>query len=70
VARRVRAQQGDTVDALCWRAYGRTAGMVEQVLATNPGLADYGATLPHGTLVELPDAAPLAERKEQIQLWT
>ncbi|WP_263264885.1 tail protein X [Pseudomonas sp. RIT-PI-S] len=70
MARQALAQQGDTVDALCWRAYGRTAGMVERVLEANPGLADHGAVLPHGTPVQLPDDAPLAERKEHIQLWT
>ncbi|TLX52838.1 phage tail protein, partial [Stutzerimonas nosocomialis] len=32
----LRAQQGDTVDAICWRHYGRTAGVVEQVLDANP----------------------------------
>ena len=26
------ANQGDTVDAICWRYYGRTAGVTEAVL--------------------------------------
>ncbi|ATO31577.1 tail protein X [Dickeya dianthicola] len=64
----VRAQQHDTVDALCWRHYGRTAGLTEQVLAINPGLADIGPILPHGLLVELPDVA-LAATQETLQLW-
>lgn len=63
------AQQGDTVDAMCWRHYGRTAGVVEQVLDANPGLADLGPTLPHGTRVELPDAAPQAEQRQMVNLW-
>lgn len=63
------AQQGDTVDAICWRHYGRTAGVVEQVLDANPGLADFGLTLPHGTRVELPDAAPQAEQRQMVNLW-
>lgn len=29
---KVRAHQYDTVDALCWRHYGRTQGVTEQVL--------------------------------------
>ncbi|MGF7445021.1 tail protein X, partial [Klebsiella michiganensis] len=29
---KVRAYQGDTVDALCWRHYARTQGVTEQVL--------------------------------------
>jgi phage tail protein X len=63
------AQQGDTVDAICWRHYGRTAGVVEQVLDANPGLADLGPTLPHGTRVNLPDAAPQAEQRQMVNLW-
>ncbi|VUC77800.1 Phage tail protein X (GpX) [Salmonella sp. NCTC 11881] len=39
---KVRAHQYDTVDALCWRHYGRTQGVTEQVLHANPGLAEYG----------------------------
>ncbi|MBC9973822.1 tail protein X [Escherichia coli] len=38
---KVRAHQYDTVDALCWRHYGRTQGVTEQVLKANPGLAEY-----------------------------
>lgn len=43
------ALQGDTLDAICVRYYGRTEGVVEAVLAANPGLAELGAVLPHGT---------------------
>ena len=49
------ALQGDTLDAICARYYGRTEGVVETVLAANPGLAELGAVLPHGTAVELLD---------------
>ncbi|WP_318389649.1 tail protein X [Enterobacter sp.] len=65
---KVRAQQYDTVDALCWRHYGRTQGMTEAVLAANPGLADVGPILPHGLEVELPEvvSSPTAET---VQLW-
>ncbi|ENF6993365.1 tail protein X, partial [Escherichia coli] len=52
---KVRAHQYDTVDALCWRHYGRTQGVTEQVLKANPGLAEYSPFLPHGLQVELPD---------------
>jgi len=65
----LRAQQGDTVDALCWRHYGRTAGVVEQVLDANPGLADHGPVIPNGTLITLPDSAPQAERRQMVNLW-
>ncbi len=63
------AQQNDTVDALCWRYYGRTAGAVEAVLTANPGLAAMGPVLPMGTRVAMPDA-PAATRAPSIDLWT
>jgi len=65
----VHAQQGDTVDAICWQVYGRTAGVTEAVLDANPGLADLGTILPHGTLVQLPDVAPQAEQRQMVNLW-
>ncbi|ELS1222952.1 TPA: tail protein X [Escherichia coli] len=55
---KVRAHQYDTVDALCWRHYGRTQGVTEQVLKANPGLAEYGPFLPHGLQVELEEYLP------------
>ena len=63
-----RAQQGDTLDAICARYYGRTEWVFEAVLAANPGLAELGVVLPHGTLVELPDvqSSPVTET---INLW-
>lgn len=64
----VRAAQGDTLDLICWRHYGRTAGVVEQVLEANPGLARLGPILPHGTLVQLPEIAPQPQR-QTVQLW-
>ncbi|EEZ1715313.1 tail protein X, partial [Escherichia coli] len=36
------ALQGDTLDAICVRYYGRTEGVVETVLAANPGLSELG----------------------------
>lgn len=65
----LRAQQGDTVDAICWRHYGRTAGVVEQVLDANPGLADLGPVIPHGTQVQLPEQAVRAEQRQVVNLW-
>lgn len=63
------AQQGETVDAICWRIYGRTAGVTEAVLDANPGLADLGITLLHGTQVQLPEIAPQAEQRQMVNLW-
>lgn len=67
----VRSQQGDTVDAICYRVYGRTAGLTEDVYAANHGLADLGPILPAGTLVHLPDPADATHpHTDMIQLWT
>lgn len=66
--REVRARQGDTVDLICWRELGTTTGMPEQVLEANPGLADYGVTLPPGTKVILPDAPPAAA-PPTVSIW-
>lgn len=65
---RVIAHQGDTLDALCHRHYGRTEGVVEAVLAENPGLAELGAILPHGTSVSLPEVDTAAVT-ETVNLW-
>lgn len=65
---KVIAHQNDTVDAICWRYYQRTAGVVELVLEANPGLSELGAFIPHGTEIELPDIAPAATKK-MVQLW-
>lgn len=65
----VRAQQGDTVDALCWRHYGRTAGVTETVLEANPGLADHGPVLPQGLAVQMPEAQMAAPQRQMMNLW-
>lgn len=67
---RVVAMQGDTLDLICQRHLGRTAGVVEQALIANPGLAALGPVLPHGTPVTLPeDLAPGAPQTDFVQLW-
>lgn len=64
----IRANQGDTVDLICWRHYGRTAGITEAVLEANPGIAAHVPFLPMGLEITLPDTAPQQQR-EIIQLW-
>lgn len=68
------AQDGETLDAVCWRVLGRTAGVSEQAYDLNPGLADLGPLLPGGTRIVLPDiaspaAAPAPVRRETVKLW-
>ncbi len=67
----VRTRQGDTLDALCWRYYGRTAGHVEAVLEANPGLAALGPILPVDTLVAMPAAGrtSLSTPSQTLHLW-
>ncbi|EKS7111456.1 tail protein X [Enterobacter ludwigii] len=65
---KIYAMQGDTLDAICARYYGRMAGVVETVLNANSGLAELGVILPHGTPIDMPevDSAPT---KESVNLW-
>ena len=65
----VRAQQHDTLDAICYRVYGTTRGVTEQVLAANPGLAELGPLLPHGTPVTLPALPQATQRTPTVNLW-
>lgn len=68
----VRAMQGDTVDLLCWRHLGRTAGVSELTLQLNHGLSSLGPVIPEGTLVTLPDVTQSAasnQADQTIKLW-
>lgn len=65
------AHQGDTLDALCWRVLGTTAGgVVEAALDLNRNLADAGAVLAEGQGVILPDLVPATIlTRETVNLW-
>lgn len=64
----LRSQQGNTLDLILFRHYGYTAGITEQVLNLNPGLATLGPIIPTGTLINMP-AAPTQAEQPLIQLW-
>lgn len=64
----VKALQGDTVDQLCYRYYGKTQGVTEAVLEANPGLCEGGPFLAAGQVIALPDIARQA-REDIVQLW-
>ncbi|WP_267369933.1 MULTISPECIES: tail protein X [unclassified Pantoea] len=64
----VYAQQGDTVDEICQRYYGRTGEAVGLVYAANPGLAESGPVLPHGCEMTLPEL-PGSSAGETVNLW-
>ncbi|HYG91218.1 MAG TPA: tail protein X [Azospirillum sp.] len=64
-------RQGDQVDAICWRYYGRE-NAAEAVFEANPRLADHGLILPAGIEIELPDLeAPTATTSGAaiVKLW-
>ncbi|WP_387464108.1 tail protein X [Photorhabdus sp. RM323S] len=63
----VKALQGDTVDLICQRYYGRTQGVVETVLSANNAICNT-TLLSAGQLVILPDFAPQAH-DTIVQLW-
>ena len=69
----VRAQQGDTLDRICLRHYGRTQGVTEAALEANPSLAELGPILPIGTSITLPDAPTQASAgiaaQQLVNLW-
>lgn len=64
----LRSLQGDTLDLILFRHYGYTAGITEQVLNLNPGLAALGPILPTATLINMP-AAPTQAEQPMLQLW-
>lgn len=63
------AQQGDTVDLLCLRHFGVTAGVTEATYALNRGLADLGPLLSLGQAVTLPDRPATSANVATVQLW-
>jgi len=64
----VQALQGDTLDQICQRYYGRTRDVTEAVLDANPGLCEFGPFLSAGQEIYLPDIDP-APQAEMVQLW-
>jgi phage tail protein X len=46
--------EGDTVDAIAFRHYGRHSGTTEAVYEANRGLAALPLMLPEGTVISLP----------------
>lgn len=62
-------RDGDTADYIAWKHYGTQGSrVVERLLEANPGLADYGPTLPAGVTVTLPVFDTTA-KKDGVKLW-
>lgn len=71
-----RAQAGDTLDLICWRVLGTTAGGVVEAafeLNRNGGasLAELGDTIAEGTTVILPNrpAPASVSALQTVNLW-
>jgi phage tail protein X len=62
-------KDGDMLDAVCKRRYGRES-IVPFVLKANPHLAKQPAVLPAGLEIALPDAPETPEANPpEIRLW-
>ncbi|OCG31492.1 phage tail protein [Gilliamella sp. Choc3-5] len=64
----VYAMQNETVDALAYRVFGKTKGVVEIIYQQTPTLCELPATLPMGTAVNVPEVVPEPEKK-RLNLW-
>jgi phage tail protein X len=62
------SQQGDTLDAICYRYYGYTSGAVERVYQANRGLCNLGPVLPIGTRVVMPEIVQ-QQTANTVKLW-
>lgn len=65
-----RSQQGETMDAVAYRVYGKTQGITEQLLTLNTELHSH-TVLPTGSIVKLllPNEMPQTKIKTMLQLW-
>lgn len=63
-------KDGDVLDWIVWNYYGATSDrFVERVLDVNPGLAGYGAVLPDGVRILLPELSPTEQTTAGVRLW-
>jgi len=63
-----RTKRGDMLDAICFKFYGRSDGIVA-VLNANPRLAEHGSVLPVGLVIVLPVLATPAAPTKAVRLW-
>jgi phage tail protein X len=63
-------REGEVLDLICHQIFGKTDGVVEEVLELNPHLAELPAVLPEGIEIVLP-SPPRSARPErrEISLW-
>ena len=66
----VTAQQNDTIADICYRNFGYTKDVVEQVYDLNQGLAAQGPILAMGTKIQLPLPAEINQQQQKtIPIW-
>lgn len=62
-----KTRDGDVLDQICEQYYGRANAFID-VLNANPGLVEYGAILPRGIDIVLPElSTPVSEG---TSLWS
>lgn len=64
-----RTKDGDMLDAICYRYYGRQSGAVELVLEVNQNLSRHNEQLPAGVIIVLPDLPNQTKDITPIRLW-
>lgn len=65
----IRALDGDTIDAICWRLYGsHSDDILAQVFALNRGIAET-ETLTAGQIVTVPDTVETVAETDTVSLW-
>lgn len=61
-------RDGDTISRLAYEYYGKSSGMVEQILAANPKLSHQAVQLPAGLTLVMPKIEQNQTIKT-INLW-
>ena len=69
MSQQYRTRQGDTVDYIAWKYYGRQNGTAEAILEANPGLATRGPVLAENIIITLPDMSD-PPQGETIRMWS
>lgn len=69
MAQTVTSVDGDMLDAMVFRACGRTAGALELVLDANPHVARSPVVLLAGVVITIPDAALQLPERPVFKLW-
>ena len=68
---KVRAQQNDNLDAIVYRHFGKSQGLLEIACELNPHLMNQ-PIIPIGTIVNLPDpdTEKISIAQDTLQLWS